>query len=455
MTEHHGTPLSVCPSPNLFLAALSQRTTTMRIGALVHVLPMYEPLRLAEEIAVLDQLTGEPQLRHGRRQRRQPVHELGYFGIDAGQARPRYAETLTAVTQALTTGRMQHKGTLLRDYDVELSVVPVQRPYPPLWYASSSTATAEWAGANGVNLVGRWDGGGFIPAARAYRDACRLRADASAAPATLPGGPAPRLGTAAHVYIGRTDDEAVERYRKAYDVFARQLYKLWHDNGNHGADHLYDTEGTMANGNSLVGSAETVASKLAAQVSQAPVNYFEATLAFGDLTLAEATANLTAFAETVMPAVRAAFTVTRACGEDGLMAALYGGTQGEVIRLPSARYRDCRWLPDRPQLEQGPPAGQPVHGGPLPAGGGEEPVVAGQVAFLAAGAGQHVHVEHRGEPVSREVPDDVLDHDGPRARPGGVPAVAQDAYAGLVVPVVQHGLEQVQVGGGHRGEEIA
>ena len=64
----------------------------------------------------------------------------------------------------------------------------------------------------------------------------------------------------------------------------------------------------MANGNSLVGSAETVAAKLAAQVSQAPVNYFEATLAFGDLTLAEATANLTAFAETVMPAVRAAFT---------------------------------------------------------------------------------------------------------------------------------------------------
>jgi alkanesulfonate monooxygenase SsuD/methylene tetrahydromethanopterin reductase-like flavin-dependent oxidoreductase (luciferase family) len=122
----------------------------------------------------------------------------------------------------------------------------------------------------------------------------------------------PRIGTAAHVYIGRTDDEAVERFRKAYDVFARQLYKLWHDNGNHGADHLYDTEGTMANGNSLVGSAETVAAKLATQVRAAPVNYFEATLAFGDLTAAEAAANLTAFAETVMPAVRAAFTARTA-----------------------------------------------------------------------------------------------------------------------------------------------
>jgi alkanesulfonate monooxygenase SsuD/methylene tetrahydromethanopterin reductase-like flavin-dependent oxidoreductase (luciferase family) len=307
VTEHHGTPLSVCPSPNLFLAALSQRTTAMRIGALVHVLPAYEPLRLAEEIAVLDQLTGG-RLDVGVGSGVSP-YELSYFGIDPAQARARYAETLTAVTQALTTGRMRHAGTLLRDYDVELSVGPVQRPHPPLWYASSNTATAEWAGANGVNFVGRWNDGGFIPAARAYWDAWRLSADASAATGTTPrAGATPRIGTAAHVYIGRTDNEAVERFRKANDVFARQLLKLWHDNGNHNADHLYDTDRTMANGNSLVGSAETVAARLAAQVSQAPVNYFEATLAFGDLTPDEATANLTAFAETVMPAVRAAFT---------------------------------------------------------------------------------------------------------------------------------------------------
>jgi alkanesulfonate monooxygenase SsuD/methylene tetrahydromethanopterin reductase-like flavin-dependent oxidoreductase (luciferase family) len=305
VTEHHGTPLSVCPSPNLFLAALSQRTRTMRIGVLVNVLPMHDPLRLAEEIATLDQLTGG-RLDVGVGSGVSP-YELGYFGIDAGQARARYAETLKAVTRALATGRMRHSGTLLRDYDVELSVGPVQRPHPPLWYASSNTATAEWAGANGVNFVGRWNDGGFIAAARAYWDAWRSRAGA-------PAGSEPRIGTAAHVYIGRTDDEALERFRKANDVFARQLLKLWHDNGNHNADHLYDTDRTMANGNSLVGSAETVAARLIAQVSQAPVNYFEATLAFGDLTSDEATANLTAFAGTVMPAVRAAFQARAAEG---------------------------------------------------------------------------------------------------------------------------------------------
>jgi hypothetical protein len=66
------------------------------------------------------------------------------------------------------------------------------------------------------------------------------------------------------------------------------------------------TDRTIANGNSLVGSAETVRDLLLDRVRQAPVNYFEATLAFGDLTAAEARANLAAFAGTVLPAIREA-----------------------------------------------------------------------------------------------------------------------------------------------------
>ena len=169
-------------------------------------------------------------------------------------------------------------------------------PHPPLWYASSNTATAEWAGPNNVNFVGRWNGGAFVPAAQAYWQTWEGRPDAATAPR-------PRLGFAANVYLGATDGAAVERFRKANDVFARQLTKLWHDHGNHQADALWDTDLTLANGNSLAGSAETVRDVLAERVREAPVNYFEATLAFGDLTPAEAQDNLAAFAETVMPAL--------------------------------------------------------------------------------------------------------------------------------------------------------
>lgn len=299
VTEHHGTPLSVCPAPNLFLAAMSQRTTRLRIGALVYVLPAYEPLRLAEEIAILDQLTqGRLDVGVGRGV---SPYELAYFGIDADQARARFAETLDVVTRALATGRMTHTGTMLRDYDVELSVRPVQQPHPPLWYASSNTAAAEWAGANGVNFVGRWNGGAFLPAAQTYWQAWEGRAGAAAAPR-------PRLGFAANVYIGATDGAAMDRFRKANDVFAGRLTKLWHDHGNHQVDAQFSTDRTIANGNSVVGSAETVRDLLVERVRQVPVNYFEAALAFGDLTPAEAQANLAAFAETVMPSVRQAAT---------------------------------------------------------------------------------------------------------------------------------------------------
>jgi alkanesulfonate monooxygenase SsuD/methylene tetrahydromethanopterin reductase-like flavin-dependent oxidoreductase (luciferase family) len=114
----------------------------------------------------------------------------------------------------------------------------------------------------------------------------------------------PRVGIAAHVCIGATDADAVERFRKAGAVHFEHLLSLWHKNGNHAFDFMADLDAGMQSGGALVGSAQTVRDLLTEQVSRAPVNYFEATLAFGDLTPEEAHANLAAFAETVMPAVQ-------------------------------------------------------------------------------------------------------------------------------------------------------
>ena len=58
VSEHHSTPLNLTPSPSVFLAAVTQRTRRIRLGALVYVLPMHHPLRLAEEICMLDHLSG-------------------------------------------------------------------------------------------------------------------------------------------------------------------------------------------------------------------------------------------------------------------------------------------------------------------------------------------------------------------------------------------------------------
>ena len=297
VTEHHGTPLSVCPSPNLFLAALSQRTSRMRLGPLVYVLPAYDPLRLAEEIAVLDQLSGG-RLDVGIGSGVSP-YELAFLGIDPAQTRAIYAETLEALQTALATGRLTHTGTLLRDYDVTLSVRPVQQPHPALWYASSNTATAEWAGARGVNFVGKWNGGKVISAVEAYwAKYNEAYGDAD------PAAPTPRIGVQASVYIGATDDEAYDRFRKANEVFMRHVTYLWHLNNDPKVDAMTDSDAAIGSGNALVGSVETVRNALLAQAEAAPINFFEATLWYGDLSRDEALANLRTFSEEVMPAVR-------------------------------------------------------------------------------------------------------------------------------------------------------
>src|ERR1700752_2680526 len=58
LAEHHATPLGMAPSPNVFLAALAQRTRRLRFGPLIYALPLHHPLRLIEEICMLDHLSG-------------------------------------------------------------------------------------------------------------------------------------------------------------------------------------------------------------------------------------------------------------------------------------------------------------------------------------------------------------------------------------------------------------
>jgi alkanesulfonate monooxygenase SsuD/methylene tetrahydromethanopterin reductase-like flavin-dependent oxidoreductase (luciferase family) len=82
--EHHATPLGAAPSPGIFLAALAQRTTRLRFGPLVYTLPLYHPLRLIEEICMLDQMSGG-RLEMGVGKGISP-HEVRFYGVDPGGA---------------------------------------------------------------------------------------------------------------------------------------------------------------------------------------------------------------------------------------------------------------------------------------------------------------------------------------------------------------------------------
>src|SRR5215211_4111573 len=108
LAEHHATPLGMAPSPSVFLSAVAQRTKRLRFGPLVYTLPMYHPLRAAEEICMLDHLSqGRLEVGIGRGI---SAHELTYYGVNPKEAQERYVEAFAIIMMALTTGTVSHDG---------------------------------------------------------------------------------------------------------------------------------------------------------------------------------------------------------------------------------------------------------------------------------------------------------------------------------------------------------
>src|SRR2546429_8993015 len=108
VAEHHSTPLGMAPSPTVFLAAVAQRTQRLRFGPLVYTLPLHHPLRLVEEICMLDQLSrGRFELGVGRGI--SPI-ETAYYGINPDHRQKMYLEALQILRQALTGGTLTIHG---------------------------------------------------------------------------------------------------------------------------------------------------------------------------------------------------------------------------------------------------------------------------------------------------------------------------------------------------------
>ena len=109
VSEHHGTPLSLSISPNIILSAAAQRTQQIRLAALVYCLPYYEPYRLANEINMLDHLTGG-RIEVGVGRGISPI-EAAFFGIpNVEESRSIYRETLDIMLSAFTSGELNYQG---------------------------------------------------------------------------------------------------------------------------------------------------------------------------------------------------------------------------------------------------------------------------------------------------------------------------------------------------------
>jgi alkanesulfonate monooxygenase SsuD/methylene tetrahydromethanopterin reductase-like flavin-dependent oxidoreductase (luciferase family) len=191
-------------APNAWLGAASQRTQRLRLGVLAYTLPLHSPVRLAEEVAVLDHLSGgrlEVGLGLGHR-----PEELVALGVDPTKRIAIFQERL-AIMQALWSGgqvTLESEHNTVRE--VAINPTPVQEPHPPLWYAGGAPAAANWAGAYGMSLaVGFAPVRDLVPTTAAFKAGWLARREIPD-DAPLPGEG--RIALMRHVYLAESDERA-------------------------------------------------------------------------------------------------------------------------------------------------------------------------------------------------------------------------------------------------------
>ena len=298
LAEHHATPLGMAPSPALFLAAAAQRTSRIRLGPLVYLLPLYDPLRLIGEVCMLDQLSGgRLELGIGRGV---TPYELDYFGVDPAHTREIFDETLAVLVAGLTNNRLSFEGRHYRYRDVPMELQPFQRPYPPLWYPTHNPDSVRYAARHGYNFVGL----GPAAAAREHVDAYwQVWEGHRRDPNRLNGHvAAPKVGVLRQVLMAETDDEALATALPAYDHWYHSITKLWHDHGDHSIDGLFAWEQAMQHATVLIGSPAHVREQIVELVETSGCKYVICSFAWGTLSHQQTLRSLQLFAQGVMPA---------------------------------------------------------------------------------------------------------------------------------------------------------
>ena len=301
VAEHHATPLGMAPSPNLYLAAMARETRTLRFGPMVYLLPLYHPVRLIEEVCMIDNLSnGRLDMGVGRGI---SPYEVGTYGIKAADTRPMFEEGLEVLLKGLSQERLAHDGKWYHVPDMPLELHPVQKPVPQLWYGGGDERGAILSARYGMH---------FVTLGPTERVASVLTAYLAAWD-ELKGAPerrwsaatAPMAGVGRNIVIAETDAAAEKIARPAYEYWFNSVTSLWRAHGATPVTGMmipgFDEARQL--GVIVAGSPKTVKAALLAQAEAIPFNYFVCQFAFGCQTHAQEMRSLDLFASEVMPAL--------------------------------------------------------------------------------------------------------------------------------------------------------
>ena len=293
--EHHFIRLDAAPSGSVFLAAASQRTHQIRLGSLVFLLPFYDPIRLIEEVCMLDHLSGG-RLEVGVGKGISPA-EHTLWGEVPETARERFEETFAILRAGLTSQTLTFEGHRHTYHDAPLPHQPLQTPHPGFWYPGN----VEYAAKHRLSTIT----GGPAAAIKAAKVQFEQQLNVPAEDWN-PGVETPMIGATRHIYVAQTREAARARIESAYPAYHNNLATLFkkYDVPFPSGDPSLGGDFTTALriGALVAGTVEDVIAHIQSLSADTGVTYLIFSFAWGDLTHEETMASLRLFAEEVMPA---------------------------------------------------------------------------------------------------------------------------------------------------------
>jgi alkanesulfonate monooxygenase SsuD/methylene tetrahydromethanopterin reductase-like flavin-dependent oxidoreductase (luciferase family) len=305
LAEHHGHELSISPTAAVFLAALARETTQLKLIPTVVCLPLHDPVRVFEDLAMLDVLS-HGRLELGIGKGITPYEHL-QFGHPPEEASARSKDILRMLLTAWETGVMSSEGSPFYDFvELKLPFTPVQHPYPPLWTAGN----VETAGNGGHNFIFPTV---ISPEMRARYD--ELRTESREQPGHQnPHVDTPWIAQCQGVVIADSDEEAGDIARRAWGAYTQTLQRTHGNTPAHLQTEMPEwdnplakmmmTRDPMDSELIIAGSVERVRDYYVEQARRGIANYFILMLPFGDMTGEEAWKTLEGFISEVIPAVR-------------------------------------------------------------------------------------------------------------------------------------------------------
>ncbi len=315
--EHQNAPFAYISSPSVYLSALARETSTLRFGPMVYQLPMHHPIRLAQDAAMLDQLSRgrlEFGIGYGIH-----AHEFMRWKLPFAERREMGVEAMEIITKAWTQDEVTYDGEYWSFDEAMPKPRPFQQPHPPVWVGAHSATSFDYAAAHNYHVAQNIDVDDVVAEKFGYFTKKWKEHGHT--------GSMPHRMVARHVHVAATDAKAreeSEQYllqgffgKRGGQIIAGTRIGWGGDARGTGGERTPDIEERgrvfqeiaksydfwIDNGLALVGSADTVARTIQEQQKRVGYDVLCTQHQIGDMPREQAMKSLKLFAEKVIPAL--------------------------------------------------------------------------------------------------------------------------------------------------------